>query len=171
MAALAAPTPLTGAHACNSFHSGKASLDDWLQRRALRNQSEGASRTYVVTERGGDAVLAYYALAAGSVEPDAATGAVRRNMPSPVPVVVLARLAVDRRLQGQGIGKALLKDAVLRTVAAADVSGVRAMLIHALDAEAAAFYRRFGFAPAPMDDLTLMLPLKSLKALIDPATP
>ena len=162
MTDLNAPILLTADHEIGGFDSGKPSLDDWLKRRALKNQLEGASRTYVVADDTGQ-VRAYYALAAGSVLPPEATGAVKRNMPSPIPVVILARLAVDQSLQGKGLGKALLKDALLRTVQAADTIGVRAMLIHALDEEAAAFYARYGFARSPMDDLVLMLPLKAVK--------
>jgi GNAT superfamily N-acetyltransferase len=108
-------------------------------------------------------VHAYYALAAGSVLPEQATGAVRRNMPAQIPVVILARLAVDRRFQGQGVGRALLKDALMRTLQAADTIGVRAMLIHALDEEAGGFNAHFGFAPSPIDPLVLMMPLKAVR--------
>lgn len=160
--ALNPPAALTEHHGTDGFDSGKPSLDDWLKRRALRNQIDGASRTFVVPADDG-AVRAYYALAAGSVMPEQATGAVRRNMPAPVPVVILARLAVDRSLQGQGIGRALLKDALLRTLQAADTIGVRALLIHALDEEAATFYEKFGFARSPMDPLVLMMPLKAAR--------
>jgi len=156
-----APTLLTADHQVGGFDSGKPSLDDWLKRRAFKNQAEGASRTYVVTNDDGT-VLAYYALAAGSVIAAEATGAVRRNMPSPIPVVILARLAVDRNLQGKGFGKALLRDALLKTIQAADTIGVRALLIHALDEDAAAFYEKFGFSRSPADSLVLMVPLKSV---------
>ncbi len=161
MPQLNAPTLLTADHQVDGFDSGKPSLDDWLQRRALKNQTEGASRTYVVTNDDG-CVLAYYALAAGSVIAAEATGAVRRNMPSPIPVVILARLAVDRSLQGKGFGTALLRDALLKTVRAADTIGVRALLIHALDEDAAAFYEKFSFSRSPADSLVLMMPLKAV---------
>lgn len=136
MSQLNAPTLLTANHQVGGFDSGKPSLDDWLKRRALKNQSESASRTYVVASDDGD-VHAYYALAAGSVIAAEATGAVRRNMSSPIPVVILARLAVDRRLQGKGFGKALLRDALLKTIQPADTIGVRALSIHTLDEDAA----------------------------------
>ncbi len=158
---LNAPTLLTADHQVGGFDSGKPSLDDWLKRRAFKNQAEGASRTYVVTNDDG-CVLAYYALAAGSVIAAEATGAVRRNMPSPIPVVILARLAVDKSLQGKGFGTALLRDALLKTIQAADTIGVRALLIHALDEDAAAFYEKFGFSRSPADSLVLMVPLKSV---------
>lgn len=161
MPQLNAPTLLTADYQVDGFDSGKPSLDDWLQRRALKNQTEGASRTYVVTNDDG-CVLAYYALAAGSVIAAEATGAVRRNMPSPIPVVILARLAVDRSLQGKGFGTALLRDALLKTVRAADTIGVRALLIHALDEDAAAFYEKFSFSRSPADSLVLMMPLKAV---------
>ena len=161
MPQLNAPTLLTADHQVGRFDSGKQSLDDWLQRRALKNQIEGASRTYVVTSNDAG-VLACYALAAGSTIAAEATGAVRRNMPSPIPVVILARLAVDRSLQGRGIGTALIRDALLKTVRAADTIGVRALLIHALDEDAAAFYDKFGFSRSPADSLVLMMPLKAV---------
>lgn len=161
MQQLNAPTLLIADHQVGGFESGKPSLDDWLKRRAFKNQAEGASRTYVVTNDDG-AVLAYYALAAGSVIAAEATGAVRRNMPSPIPVVILARLAVDKSLQGKGFGKALLRDALLKTIQAADTIGVRALLIHALDEDAAAFYEKLGFSRSPADSLVLMVPLKSV---------
>lgn len=164
------PAALTQHHGTDGFDSGKASLDDWLKRRALRNQIDGASRTYVVAANDG-AVRAYYALAAGSVMPEQATGAVRRNMPTPVPVIILARLAVDRSLQGQGVGRALLKDALLRTLQAADMIGVRAMLIHALDEDAAAFSEKFGFVRSPMDPLVLMMPLKAVRDRLGTGAP
>lgn len=162
MTRLNPPKLLTAGHNTEAFVSGKPSLDEWLKRRALKNQADGASRTYAVTTDKG-VVRAYYALAAGSVMPEQATGAVRRNMPAQIPVVILARLAVDQSLQGQGIGRALLKDALLRTLQAADTVGVRAMLIHALDEEAAAFHERFGFTRSPVDELVLMMPLKAVR--------
>jgi GNAT superfamily N-acetyltransferase len=130
-------------------------LNDWLRRRALQNQQTGASSTYVVLDK--IRVVGYYSLAAGSVERETAPGRVRRNTPDPVPVVVLGRLAVDRVFQGQGLGRALLRDAVLRTLQAADIIGVRAILVHALSEQAKKFYEDCGFAPSPINPLTLMI--------------
>jgi predicted N-acetyltransferase YhbS len=126
---LGAPAPLTASHRLDEFECGEAELDDWLKRRALANQSTGASRTFVVCDEAGR-VRGYYAMAAGAVSHRLATGRVRRNMPDPVPVLVLARLAVDRAAQGQHLGAALLRDAVARAAAVSRDAGVRALLVH-----------------------------------------
>lgn len=158
--ALAPPRPL-GAHCdCSGFDSGEPTLDTWLKRSALKSQTSGGARTYVITSE--QAVIGYYALAVGSVTRAEATGPVRRNMPDPVPVMLLARLALDRRWQGRGLGAALLKDAALRTLQAAEIGGIRALLVHAISADAARFYRYFGFQPSPGNELTLMATLPAL---------
>ncbi len=138
-------------------------LDEWLKRRALANQSSGASRTFVVANQDGR-VCGYYALAAGAVAHQLATSSVRRNMPDPVPVMVLARLAVDRSTQGQHLGASLLQDAVNRVVAVSQNAGVRALLVHALHERAKQFYEHYGFQPSPTHAMTLMLRLSSVKA-------
>jgi len=138
-------------------------LDDWLKRRALANQSSGASRTFVVTDQDGR-VCGYYAMAAGTVSHRLATSGVRRNMPDPVPVMLLARLAVDRRTQGQHLGASLLQDAVNRAVAVSQNAGVRALLVHALHERAKQFYEHYGFQPSPTHPMMLMLRLSSVKA-------
>jgi len=157
-----APEPLTDRHDCSDFDCGREALDTWLKGRALRNQASGASRTFVVCESG--RVVAYYALASSAVATELATGRLRRNMPDPIPVVVLARLAVDRSHQGQGLGRALLHDAGRRVLHAADAIGIRGLLVHALDEDAWAFYRRLGFDPALLDPMTLMITLADLRA-------
>jgi GNAT superfamily N-acetyltransferase len=161
------PEPLTSKHVVDDFDSGSPQLDDWLRHRALRNEAEGASRTYVVCQ--GTRVIAFYCLANGAVLRTSAPGRVRREMPEPIPVMVLGRLAVDRKFQGRGLGKALLRDAVLRTVQAADIAGIRAILVHAKDEAARSFYEACGFLPSPIDPLTLMLPLKDARAALDSA--
>lgn len=155
---LSAPQPLSASHVLHAFDCGEASLDDWLKRRALGNQLSGASRTFVVVDAA-HRVQGYYALAAGAVSHQAATPAVRRNMPDPVPVMVLARLAVSRHAQGLQLGGALLQDAVHRSLAVAQNAGVRALLVHALHERARAFYLHYGFQPSPLHPLTLMLRL------------
>lgn len=155
---LSSPQPLSAEDRLEDFACGETSLDDWLRRRALINQTTGASRTFVVTDESGQ-VLAYYALAAGAVSHQESPGAIRRNMPDPVPVMVLARLAVDQRLQGQQVGGALLKDALQRAVSVAQNIGVRALLVHALNDRARQFYAHYGFVPSPANPMTLMLPL------------
>ena len=152
---LAAPEHLTPAHDLTAFDCGVSDLDDWLRRRALRNEASGASRTYVVCA--GGTVVGYYALASGGVAQAASTGRVRRNMPEPVPVMVVGRLAVDRRYQGRGVGRGLLRDAVLRTLQAAEIGGIRAILVHAISEEARTFYESCGFAQSPVDPMTLMI--------------
>jgi GNAT superfamily N-acetyltransferase len=155
---LLAPQPLTARHLIDGFDCGEPSLNGWLEHRALPNQLAGATRCFVV-ETPEDRVGGYYALAAGAVSRNAATSAVRRNMPNPVPVLVLARLAVDRGMQGQHLGAVLLQDAVKRAVSVSQNAGVRALLVHALDERAKAFYLHYGFAESPMHPLTLLLPL------------
>lgn len=155
------PQPLCAEHRLEQFDCGEPSLDDWLKRRALSNHRSGASRTFVVIDPE-QRVFGYYALAAGAVSHREATGSVRRNMPDPVPVIVLARLAVARQAQGMKLGVALLRDAVLRAQSVAESAGVRAVLVHALHEQARDFYAHHGFQPSPMHALTLMLPLSSL---------
>lgn len=154
------PRPLSAGHRLDDFASGESSLDEWLRRRALVNQTTGASRTFVVTDET-ERVMAYYALAAGAVSHQASPGSIRRNMPDPVPVLVLARLAVDQRWQGRNIGGALLRDALQRAMSVAQHIGVRALLAHALHERARQFYVHYGFVPSPANPMTLMLPLPS----------
>jgi predicted N-acetyltransferase YhbS len=159
---LSAPEPLASHHLRDAFCSGEASLDAWLKLRAGANQVSGASRTFVVCDSG--RVIAYYALASSAVSVAATSGRFRRNMPDPIPVVVLARLAVAQSHQRKGIGRALFQDAARRVVYAADAIGIRGMLVHALSEEAAAFYRGLGLSPSPLDPITLMVTVASLRA-------
>ncbi len=160
---LSAPQPLAATHLLDEFASGEASLDEWLKRRALSNQLSGASHTFVVTDQE-ERVFGYYAMAAGAVSHQMATSGVRRNMPDPIPVMVLARLAIDRRTQGIKLGAALLQDAVNRTVAVSRNAGVRALLVHALHDRAKQFYEHYGFQESPQHPMTLMLRLNTVKA-------
>jgi GNAT superfamily N-acetyltransferase len=162
---LQGPEPLTADHALGAFDSGVPSLDDWLRRRALLNQASGASRTFVVCDVG--RVVAYYALAASAVAPSVASGRFRRNMPDPIPVVVLARLAINRGEQGRGLGRALFQDAAHRVIHAADSIGIRGLLVHAISEEAKAFYLRLGLNPSPLEEMTLMTTLADLKLSLD----
>lgn len=159
---LSAPEPLAQHHDLDGFSSGEASLDDWLRRRAGANQISGATRTFVVCES--VAVVAYYALASSAVSVAATPGRFRRNMPDPIPVVVLARLAVAHSHQGRGIGRALFQDAARRVIHAADAIGIRGLLVHALADDAVAFYRRLGLDPSPLEPTTLMVTLADLRA-------
>jgi predicted N-acetyltransferase YhbS len=157
---LHAPQPLTADHQLNTFNCGETSLDEWLKRRAILNQTNGASRTFVVVDKN-QLVMGYYALAAGAVHHQDATRSIRQNMPGPIPVMVLARLAVDIRTQGMQLGAGLLRDAVDRSLAVANNTGVRALLVHALHERAKQFYLYFGFQASPVHPLTLMLRLKA----------
>lgn len=160
---LSAPQPLTTTHLLNDFECGEHVLDDWLKRRALNNQLSGASRTFVVVDED-SRVRGFYAMAAGAVSHQLATSAVRRNMPDPVPVMVLGRLAVDRRAQGIKLGAAMLQDAVNRAITVSLNTGVRALLVHALHERAKQFYEHYGFQKSPQHPMTLMLRLNTVKA-------
>jgi GNAT superfamily N-acetyltransferase len=151
---LTAPEPLAPDHELDAFDCGVAALDDWLKRRAWRNEAEGAARTFVVCVS--RRVIAYDSLAAGSILHTQATGRVRRNMPDPVPVLLLGRLAVDRAWHGKGLGADLLRDAALRAVGAAATIGVRAILVHAISDAAKTFYEKYGFRPS-LEPMTLMV--------------
>ena len=157
---LSAPQPLRAEHQLSDFECGEPALDEWLKRRALSNQLSGASRTFVVVDDE-QRVRGFYALAAGAVAHQMATSSVRRNMPDPVPVMVLGRLAVDRRAQGIQLGAALLQDAVNRAITVSQNTGVRALLVHALHEQAKAFYEHYGSQESPTHPMTLMLRLNS----------
>jgi GNAT superfamily N-acetyltransferase len=158
------PALITAEHRVENFDCGQESLNQYLKRFALTNTAAGTARTYVTTGIGEMSVVGYYSLAAASVEKANVPERVAKGVPNhPVPVVLLARLAIDRRVQGKGLGKALLRDALLRALAAAEVVGIRAMLVHAKDEQAATFYRRFGFVASPTDPLHLMLLMKDLR--------
>jgi GNAT superfamily N-acetyltransferase len=159
---LSLPAPLIDNHQLDDFSSGEISLDLWLKRRSRANQASGASRTFIVCD--GNRVIAYYALASGSLSLDNASGKFRRNMPDPVPVVVLARLAVDRAYQGQGIGRALFRDCALRVLYAADVIGIRGLIVHSISETARNFYINLGLNPSPREPMLLMVTLSELRA-------
>ena len=159
---LSAPELLTSHHDCESFISGEDSLDTWLRQRAMKNQATGASRTFVACV--GKRIVAYYSLASSAIAVIEATGRFRRNMPDPIPVVVLGRLAVDQSFQGKGIGRALVRDAGHRVIQAADIIGIRGLLVQALSVEAKAFYQHLGFSDSTLDPMTLMITVADLKA-------
>jgi GNAT superfamily N-acetyltransferase len=161
---LSAPEALANHHKLAAFDSGIVSLDEWLKRRARQNQASGASRTFVVCDDG--QVVGYYALTSSAVDLTAAPGRFRRNMPDPIPVVVLGRLAVARSHQGQGLGRALFRDAGLRVVYAAETIGIRGLLVHALDEDAKAFYLRLGLEVSPLEPMTLMTTVADLRAAL-----
>ena len=158
------PEPLAGHHDIGDFRSGEASLDDWLKRRARANQVSGASRTYVLC--GATRVIGYYAVASGVVAVESAPGRFRRNMPNPIPVAVLARLAVDSDWQGRGLGRALFRDAARRVAQAADAIGIRGIVVHAISEEARKFYLALGFDASPSEPMTLMVTLSDIRAAL-----
>ena len=162
---LSPPEPLTDDHQIDSFDSGEPVLDDWLKRRAQANQASGASRTYLVCK--GKHVVGYYALASGVIAQAGVPGKFRRNMPDPIPVVVLARLAVRRSHHGHGLGRAMFRDAARRVAQAADTIGIRGIVVHAISEEARRFYIALGFDPCPAEAMTLVVILRDLRATLE----
>lgn len=164
------PVPLTSSHAVAAFDCGEPALNDYLRKYAFQNHQNRAARTYVTVQE--DRVVGYYTLAAGSVSRANVPPRVAKGLANyPIPVVLLARLAVDRKEQGKGLGAGLLKDALLRASQAADIVGCRAVLVHAKDQAAKAFYQKFGLEPSPVDELHLYLLTKDIKAsVVDPAS-
>jgi GNAT superfamily N-acetyltransferase len=157
---ISAPQPLGNHHRLVDFDCGEPPLDDWLKRRAARNQANGSSRTYVVCEQ--DTVIGYYCLAAGAIGHADAPATMRRNRPDPVPVLMLGRLAIHRDHHQQGIGTALLNDAIRRAIEAANIAGVTALLVHAISEQARRFYRSRGFIESPVKPMTLCLMLATV---------
>jgi len=158
MGEITAPEAIMADHLVESFSCGVPVLDKWLKHQALKNEVSGASRTFVICRD--KQVVGYYALATGGIEHRDAPGKIRRNMPEPIPVMVLGRLAVDKQWQQAGLGRGLLKDAMVRTLSVAEQAGIRALLVHALSQEAKRFYTRYGFIESPLDSMTLMVSLR-----------
>lgn len=146
----------------NEFSCGNDELDGWLKSRALKNEKRDASRTFVVCDA--NQVIAYYSLVVGGVDHVESPSKLRRNMPEPIPVMLLGRLAIDQNYQGQGIGKSLLKDAILRTLSVSEQAAIKAIMVHAIDEQAKAFYENAGFHQSPSNPMTLFLGLKELRA-------
>jgi predicted N-acetyltransferase YhbS len=163
MGALSAPQPIDARHQLSGFASGKPPLDDWLKQRALKSEGRSA-RTYVVCD--GDVVVGYYCFSAGSVRLSDAPKPMQRNMPDPLPIILLGRLAVDTNHQGRGIGKGMLKDALLRATEVSRLIGARAVMVHAIDDEAVQFYLATGFIRSPDLPQKLYLPLGTVGAAL-----
>ena len=161
---LSAPGPLAETHELSLFACGEASLDDWLQRRARSNQVSGATRTFVVADA--RRVVAYYAVASGGIASGSAVGRFRRNMPDPIPVAVLGRLAIDQAWHGRGLGRALIRDCARRVSQAADAVGIRGIVVHALSERAKAFYEAVGFVQSPLEPMTLMVTLDDVRTVL-----
>ena len=163
-AMLSAPQPLADRHQLADFDCGEPSLNDWLKRRAVKNQAKGSSRTYVVCV--GEAVVGYYRIAAGAIGHADVPSAMTRNRPDPIPVLVLGRLAIHKDHHLKGIGTALVNDAIRRAIQAAEIVGVSALLVHAISEQARRFYRSRGFIESPLKPMTLCLMLATVdKAL------
>jgi predicted N-acetyltransferase YhbS len=160
---LTKPEELNRDHDVSGFCCGRESLDDWLKNRALKSNMAGDSRVFVICNRSGE-VVGYYAVSAGSVRRHEAVGKIKRNAPDPIPMALIGRLAVRVDLQGHGVGPALLRDAVLRISQASEHIGLKGVLVHALDKEAARFYARMGFRPSTASDHHLMISLKDIAA-------
>jgi GNAT superfamily N-acetyltransferase len=158
------PRPIRGDDDVTAFDCGETSLNRYLRTRALANDATGASRCFVTCRDG--RVVGFYALASAAVRRNSAPGRVRQNMPDPIPVILLSRLAVDSEDQGSGLGKHLLRDAITRVVQAAEVIGIRAMLVHALHDQARSFYRHFDFEPSTTDRMHLLLLIQDARALL-----
>lgn len=161
---LSPPAPITSGHELASFESGEPSLDEWLKRRALRNHAAGASRCFVLCS--GTSVIGYYSLSAGAIGHEAAPKPMRRNMPDPLPVLLLGRLAIDRRWHNRGLGRALLRDAMLRSLNVAGNAGVSAILVHAISEPAKQFYLSRGFVESPLQPMTLLMTLATLRSIL-----
>ena len=158
-----APVLLTEAHDGSTFDSGEPVLDEWLRRRAWNNYLTAASRTYVVCPTGSSRIVGYFALSMGQILADEATGAMRRNMPKFIPAVVLGRLAIDRAWQGKGLGRALLADAIQRSLRASAEVSARLVIVQAISPTAEAFYLHHGFTRLPVETPTLALDLVKLQ--------
>lgn len=158
---ISAPMPIRADLDLESFSCGKPPLDDWLRHNALRSEGRSA-RSYVVCRE--QSVIGYYCFASGAVRREELPKRRQRNMPNIIPVFLIGRLAVDGRLHGLGIGKGLLKDALGRALTASEIVGSNAVMVHAIDDEAARFYRSLGFEPLPESDRTFFMPIATIAA-------
>jgi GNAT superfamily N-acetyltransferase len=161
---LTPPTPITADQELTNFDSGEFSLNEWLKKRAFKNQAAGASRCFVLCA--GVQVIGYYRLSAGAISHEATPKAMRRNMPDPLPVLLLGRLAVDKRYHNRGIGQALLRDAMMRAVNVSGNAGVFAILVHALSDQAKQFYLSRGFVESPLQPMTLIMTIETVRSIL-----
>lgn len=160
------PRPITPEDDCSGFSCGEPSLDNWIQLRAIRNEKAGASRTFISIERDSGALAGYYCLSASSLAREDATSALRANMPDPIPVILIGRLAVDAKFTGQGLGFSLLKDALSKGIEASHTVGARAFVVHALSDSAESFYRKFDFVLVPESARIMYLRVRDAEATI-----
>lgn len=161
---LSIPLPISVDHELIDFDSGEPSLDEWLKKRALKNQSSGASRCFVLCS--GKKVIGYYSLSAGAISHGSAPKTMRRNMPDPLPVLLLGRLAIDKNYHNKGLGSALLRDAMIRAVSVAGDAGVFAILVHALSEQAKRYYLSRGFIESPLQPMTLIMTLETVRTIL-----
>ena len=161
---LTPPSPITADQELAHFDSGELSLNEWLKKRAFKNHVTGASRCFVLCA--GKDVIGYYSLSAGAISHEAAPKPMRRNMPNPLPVLLLGRLAVDKRYHNQGIGQALLRDAMLRAVNVASDAGVFALLVHTLSDQTKQFYLSRGFVESPLQPMTLLMTIETIRSIL-----
>lgn len=161
---LTPPSPISADHALDSFECGEPSLDEWLKKRALKNNASGASRCFVICHNAN--AIGYYSLSAGAIRHEAVAKAMRRNMPDPLPVLVLGRLAIDRRYHNQGLGSALLRDAMIRAVKVSGDAGIFALMVHALSEQAMRFYLSRGFVESPLQPMTLIMTLATVRSIL-----
>lgn len=158
------PSPISADHVLDGFECGEPSLDRWLKKRALKNHASGGSRCFVICH--GADVVGYYSLSAGAIRHESVTKTVRRNMPDPLPVLVLGRLAIDLRYQNQGLGSALLRDAMIRALKVSGDAGIFALMVHALSEQARRFYLSRGFVESPFQPMTLMMTLVTVRSVL-----
>ena len=161
---LTPPSPISADHVLDGFECGRPSLDEWLKKRALKNNASGASRCFVICHNVD--VIGYYSLSAGAIRHEVVTKALRRNMPDPLPVLVLGRLAIDRRYHNQGLGSALLRDAMIRSVKVSGDAGIFALMVHALSEQARRFYLSRGFVESPLQPMTLIMTLATVRSIL-----
>jgi len=158
---ITAPTGLTKHHDISEFDCGNVSLNEWLENKAISNDTKNASRCFVICDA--NRVIGYYALATGAVDRSKAPSKIKRNMPDPIPVLVLGRLAIDSSYQGQSLGSHLLKDCMLRAIAVSEHIAFKALLVHAISEDAKRFYTYFGFKESPIDPMTIFLSLSDIR--------
>jgi GNAT superfamily N-acetyltransferase len=163
--AFSRPLPLSAEHDVTQFDCGKLPLNDWIKDRSRPSEGRSA-RTYVVTPKDDKTVIGYYCICAGAVTHDNAPGFARRNAPDPIPVMVMGRLAIDQKYQGQHVGSGLLKDALQRILEASQIIGAAAVVVHAIDDDAVGFYPQYKFVAFPMGTKTLFLPIKTIAAAL-----
>ncbi len=166
MTHLLPPTPLSLNHVLNDFNCGEASLDEWLKKRALKNQLSGTSRCFVLCHQDNKNVIGYYSLSAGGISHKSVPKTMQRNMLNPLPILLLGRLAIDKNYHNQGLGSSLLRDAMIRTVSIASDAGVFAIFLHALSESAKQFYLSRGFVQSPLQSMTLMMTLKTIRSIL-----